>query len=204
MYTLLVTGDVPGAATYFNPLLQQTTIPCASGTRPSSPVDGMQIYETDTRLYRSWNSALSLWIVMGSNGSFTYNPTLTGSTTNPGLGSGSTVRGKYSRGANGLVTATWYIAFGTSPSAGSGQYLVSLPVACESAFGGTDPEYWGVGRVQDLSVTMYVVSWYIPGGATSTVSAVINGGSTWGSGTFSITAGDHCEGTITYRAAAGS
>ena len=47
MYTLLVTGDVPGASTYFNPLLQQTIIPCTSGTRPSSPNDGMMTYETD-------------------------------------------------------------------------------------------------------------------------------------------------------------
>lgn len=48
MYSLLVTGDVPGAATYFNPLLQQTVIPCTSGTRPSSPPEGMVIYQTDT------------------------------------------------------------------------------------------------------------------------------------------------------------
>lgn len=60
MYTLLVTGDVPGAATYFNPLLQQTTIPCTSGTRPTPSHDGMQIYETDTDKHATWNG--TLWV----------------------------------------------------------------------------------------------------------------------------------------------
>jgi hypothetical protein len=31
MYTLLVTGDVPGASTYFNPLLQQSDHPVHVG-----------------------------------------------------------------------------------------------------------------------------------------------------------------------------
>lgn len=64
MYTLLVTGDVPGASTYFNPLLQQTIIPCTSGTRPSSPVTPMTIFETDTLCYRRWNG--SAWVRTGA------------------------------------------------------------------------------------------------------------------------------------------
>lgn len=63
MYTLLVTGDVPGAATYFNPLLQQTIIPCTSGTRPSSPNDGMMTYETDAGpgMFRYREAGLAVW-----------------------------------------------------------------------------------------------------------------------------------------------
>ena len=63
MYTLLVTGDVPGASTYFNPLLQQTIIPCTSGTRPSSPNDGMMTYETDAGpgMFRYREAGLGLW-----------------------------------------------------------------------------------------------------------------------------------------------
>lgn len=55
MYTLLVTGDVPGAASYFNPLLRQTIIPCTSGARPASPAQGMTVAESDTGMYRGHN-----------------------------------------------------------------------------------------------------------------------------------------------------
>src|SRR4051812_46722484 len=63
MYTLLVTGDVPGASTYFNPLLQQTIIPCTSGTRPTG-VTNMNIFETDTLCYRRYNG--SSWVRTGA------------------------------------------------------------------------------------------------------------------------------------------
>jgi hypothetical protein len=59
--TDLVTGDVPGAATYFNPLKNQTTIPCTSGTRPSSPGNGMRIFETDTKMFRYRDASVSKW-----------------------------------------------------------------------------------------------------------------------------------------------
>lgn len=55
MYTILATGDVPGAASYFNPLLQQTIIPATSGTRPSPSHHGMTVQETDTLQRRAWN-----------------------------------------------------------------------------------------------------------------------------------------------------
>jgi len=63
MYTQLVTGDVPGASTYFNPLLAQTIIPCTTGTRPSSPNDGMMTYETDAGpgMFRYREAGLGLW-----------------------------------------------------------------------------------------------------------------------------------------------
>lgn len=61
MYTLLVTGDVPGASSYFNPLLQQSIVPCTSGTRPSSPPDGMTIYETDTQAHAYYNGTTTSW-----------------------------------------------------------------------------------------------------------------------------------------------
>lgn len=71
VYTLLVTGDVPSASGYFNPLLQQSVINCTSGTRPSSPPDGMLIYETDTKYFRSWDNANTTWQIKWQNdGSF--------------------------------------------------------------------------------------------------------------------------------------
>lgn len=205
MYTLLSTGDVPGASTYFNPLVQQSIISTTSAARPSSPPDGMTIYETDTRLYRSYNSSLSLWIVMGCNGPFSSTPTITATTSNPNLGTGAVRRGQYSRGPNGMVTYSWRIAWGTtSASAGSGQYLIDLPIAAASAFGGSDPEWWGVGRVTQTGTTTYNGSWYIPGSNLNVMSAVIGGG-VWGNTspfTWSSVQVD-CAGTITYRAQAG-
>lgn len=39
-------------------LMKQTVIVCTSGTRPSSPNEGMTIFETDTDLYRYWNGTM--------------------------------------------------------------------------------------------------------------------------------------------------
>jgi hypothetical protein len=126
MYTLLVTGDVPGAATYFNPLLQQTIIPCTSGTRPSSPPDGMHVFETDTDILRAYSNGS--WAPVMQIGAGSHTPVLTATTTNPVLGSGSSVAGRYLRFGGYMCTYWGKIRFGTSGvSAGSGSYLVSLP-----------------------------------------------------------------------------
>ena len=58
----------------------------------------------------------------------TYTPTLTASTTNPTLGTGSSASGKYGR-VNKIVCGQGQINFGSSGvSAGSGFYFVSLPI----------------------------------------------------------------------------
>jgi len=58
----------------------------------------------------------------------TYTPTLTASTTNPTLGTGSSAAGKYGR-VNKLVYGQGQINFGSAGvSAGSGFYFVSLPI----------------------------------------------------------------------------
>lgn len=130
MYTLLVTGDVPGASTYFNPLLQQSIIPCTSGTRPSSPNDGMLAWETDTERYTSWNATLGAWVPLGQMITTTVTPSLTASTTNPTLGSGNTATARYTLWNGKMCTYWGYIQFGTtSVNAGSGQYFISLPFA---------------------------------------------------------------------------
>lgn len=62
MFQIVANGDVPDA-TYFNGLMRQSIIPCTSITRPSSPVDGMTIYETDHDLLRTWNG--TAWQITG-------------------------------------------------------------------------------------------------------------------------------------------
>lgn len=62
----------------------------------------------------------------------TYNPALTGSTTNPTLGSGSMVEGAYFREGR-MVHVRGTVKFGSSGvNAGSGIYNVSLPIAAKS------------------------------------------------------------------------
>ena len=116
---LLTSSDVN---TY---LAKQSVIVCTSGTRPSSPVEGMLIYETDTDWYVSWNG--SAWIMLGMTVTGTYTPTLTGATTSPTLGSGGTIEGRWTLKNGKWCTYRGSIQWGTSGTAGSGQYLVSLP-----------------------------------------------------------------------------
>lgn len=42
-------------SSYSNPTVSSIIIICTSSTRPSSPVDGQTIYETDTDIMRVWN-----------------------------------------------------------------------------------------------------------------------------------------------------
>lgn len=204
-YKLWGTNELLTSADLNNYLMKQTIISCTSGTRPGGAPDGVYIYETDTRLFRSWNSVLGQWIVMGGNGLFTNTPTITATTSNPNLGSGAVRRGKYTRGPGGMVHYAFRISFGTSgSSAGSGQYLIDLPIAAAVDFGGSDPEWWGAGRVTDTTTTTYTASFYIPGSNPNVLVAVIGGGN-WNNNTpFTSTNNDECAGTISYRAVAGS
>jgi hypothetical protein len=64
----------------------------------------------------------------------TYTPTLTASTTNPTLGSGSSAVGWWQRIGN-LIIGGATIRFGTSgAAAGSGNYIVSLPFDADTTF----------------------------------------------------------------------
>ena len=63
----------------------------------------------------------------------TYTPALTASTTNPTLGTGSSVTGRYGQ-VNKIVCGQGQINFGTSGvGAGSGLYFVSLPITAQSS-----------------------------------------------------------------------
>lgn len=174
MYTLLVTGDVPGATTYFNPLLQQTIINCTSGTRPSSPTDGMCIYETDTRYYRSWNSTAAAWITVFSNTVTAFTPTLTATTTPPTLGSstGFAAIGWWSRSQANLIDFCFVFGFGTvGANAGSGSYNVNLPVAAFAVMGTSFPESIGAGMIRDNSTGVVKgATIYVPGSNTAVVA----------------------------------
>lgn len=130
MYTLLSTGDVPGAATYFNPLVQQTVIPSTSGTRPTPSHDGMTIYETDTDLHATWNG--SAWVYPYSpayvdfSASVVFYSNITTGTTISGA-SVSVTYAKYQK-VNKRVHYYGFATINTTVSAANG-FGLSLPVA---------------------------------------------------------------------------
>ena len=62
-----------------------------------------------------------------------YTPTLTASTTNPTLGTGSSATGRYGQ-INKIICGQGQINFGTAGVvAGSGFYFVSLPITAQSS-----------------------------------------------------------------------
>lgn len=198
MYTLLVTGDVPGASTYFNPLLQQTIIPCTSGTRPSSPNNGMMIWETDTNRYVSWSSTLSAWVPSGQIITNSVTPALTAATTNPTLGTGNTATARYTL-FNGKMCTYWgYIQFGTtSANAGSGQYFISLPFAAATGINFIS----GSALVRDNSANdIRNANCYMAGGA-STLSLVTTDVIAGSANPWVWAASDYIHWNITYETA---
>lgn len=109
-----------------NDMSNQTVIVCTSGTRPSSPVNGMLIYEADTNWYVSYNG--SGWLILGTTKTSTYTPAITGSGGNPNLGTTGTAEGRWTLWGGKWCTYRGAIQWGgTGVTAGSGQYLISLP-----------------------------------------------------------------------------
>lgn len=211
MYTLLVTGDVPGATTYFNPLLQQTIVKCTSGTRPSSPVQGQHIYETDTGDERIWDG--SAWISFAGAKVNINSATgqLTASTTNPNLGSstGFLSQTQWIRLPGNFIYLIWCFGWGaTGATAGSGQYSINLPVNAVGANGTGMPEAAGSGMLRDNSAgvvrgcTTYIsgsnlaqATGHTPNSASSNNAAFIGDATPW-----VWAAQDYYAGTILYRA----
>jgi hypothetical protein len=123
-FKLWTSGELLTSADLNLYLAQQAVIRCTSGTRPSSPNEGMLVYETDTDRYSSYNGG---WLTLGQNVTATYTPALT-ATSNPNLGTGGTAEGRYTLFNGKWCTVRVTFQWGTSGTAGSGQYLISLPV----------------------------------------------------------------------------
>ena len=192
--------DVLSAADVNNYLMKQSVIVCTSGTRPGSPVDGMFIYETDTKRLMKWNA--SFWeVVAGSRTSHT--PVLTASSSNPTLGTGAIALGWYTFSPGSTLTYSFYIQFGSSgTSAGSGQYQISLPVTAVGALGSQQPAM-GSGMIRrNSNGEIRAATVYIPGTALGIAGMIadsthgaIGSVAPWSAG---WTVGDYLAGSITY------
>lgn len=102
------------------------------GAAPASPASGSQRLYLDSadgnKLKRKDSSGTVVTVEGGSSLTYTtYTPTLTAATTNPTLGTGATATGRYYTDGK-HVEGDVNIIFGSSLSAGSGSYRISLPV----------------------------------------------------------------------------
>ncbi|MFG3639077.1 hypothetical protein ACGF3C_02235 [Micromonospora sp. NPDC047762] len=123
-------GDVLTAAEVNTYLMNQTVIVCTSGTRPSSPPEGMVVYETDTDLIRVWTG--STWgLLLDATGWTSYTPIWTAIGTNPVKNNG-TITGAYKR-IGTTVHYTGEILMGSTTTYGSGAWLVSTPTTAAGA-----------------------------------------------------------------------
>lgn len=109
--------------------------------KPTSPEPYQYILDADSsgtadEHMRIWVNALTRWDVVGigiqSATSGSYTPALTCSTSGPGLGTGSTSVGRWNRIAHDVVYFTAVVTVGTSPTAGSGNYVITLPFMSSS------------------------------------------------------------------------
>lgn len=108
-------------------LMKQAVITCTSGTKPSAPVNGMTIYETDTGNYVTYDG--SAWVVKLGGTWKSYTPTITGITVGNGVRVGRySVIGK-------TVTGTLTFNAGSTTSY-SGTFDFSLPIAAASWYSG--------------------------------------------------------------------
>lgn len=165
-------GDVPQDTDWNDYLQEQVVIRCTSGTRPSSPNDGMLIYETDTKRYVCYEATAAAWRVYGHSVAGAHTPVLTAATTNPTLGSGSIAAARYVLNNGDLCTYFGHISFGTSgANAGSGQYFLSLPATSATGVGITA----GSAMIRDASAGVLTpAACYLAQGVT-TLSFAYNG-----------------------------
>lgn len=109
-----------------------------------------------------------------------YTPTLTATTTNPTLGSGATQTGRYFQSGD-WVHVEGLIRFGSSgTNAGSGVYLVSLPVAADTSI---TVKLVGHGTIRDDSSAAHHTVAYQLSTSTSALiryTATVNNSSPWG------------------------
>lgn len=160
-YKVFATEEVLASADVNAYLMKQTIIVCTSGTRPSSPNEGMTIYETDTDTYRTWDG--SLWAILLTQHRQVIKPSDTARTT--GSGTGSMTADPHLTIAL-PINSTWALEgfiiysgdaatdliFGwTGPASATLDWFSD---AIDTALGAGDPAVAGVGRArQDITST---------------------------------------------------
>jgi hypothetical protein len=174
-------------------LMKQTIVVCTSGTRPSSPPEGMHIYETDTDRLMKWNG--SAWESVASS-RIPYTPTLTAD-TNPTLGSGALRLGWYAYMPGPSIAYSYFIKFGTSgTNAGNGPYKISLPVNSGAVLAGGHGSV-GSALLADVSLSVFK-SVAVLGTDNSAVFGMVGDNPVNHTFPWAWAANDYLSGTIVY------
>jgi hypothetical protein len=199
-YKLWTTNELLTSSDVNTYLMKQAVISTTSGSKPTPPVDGMLVWETDTENYVSYNASLATWVYVGKMLTGTYTSTLTAVTTNPTLGTGGSANGRYTLFGGKFCVLRGTVAFGTaSTNAGSGQYLIALPFAASSAIT-TGVPFVGSGVVR-CAGGLNVTTCFIASGS-SNLAMLTTGGNNVASGAPGAwTANDYLSFTITYEMA---
>ncbi len=147
---------------------------CTSSTRPGSPFQGQQIYETDTKATGYWNG--TAW-VMTDFGFTEYTPTIVGETTNPNIGSTGSKWGGYQRLSGMCRVVLRILPSGTGIAIGSGTYHVSLPfLGTSTPPGAPATPFYGGGQISDTTqsgTAMCAVSAGAFGGQTANQNVTV-------------------------------
>lgn len=199
-YKLWATNELLTSTDLNTYLMKQAVISTTSGSKPTPPVDGMVVWETDTENYVSYNASLATWVFLGKMLTGTYTSTLTAVTTNPTLGTGGSANGRYTLFGGKFCVVHGTVAFGTSgTNAGSGQYLIALPFASSSAITGGVPSV-GSGLIRCAGSTA-IVNFFASSGSSTMAAITVAGGNMASGAPGAWTANDYISYTMTYEIA---
>ena len=174
-------------------LMEQAVIACTSGTRPSSPNEGMTIYETDTDLVRIYSG--SAWEVVEQNGASTsYTSYVVSQSATPTT---SSKTGRYSRRGGRRVHFQWEMTFSSAGTASNEIRLGTLPVAPHA----TQSPCVGAFRYFDAGTTVHTGSVLLDGPNARLTFSYDGFGSNMGAGDFAIANTDSFQGFAEYEAA---
>lgn len=145
-FELINNGDVLDEDYINNNLMKQANIVCTSGTRPSSPNEGMHIFETDTDSFLTY-SGLGWEHDYTIGGTTSYTPVFSATVSGGTLGTGGTLLGRYKR--LGKMCFTFgTLVFGTGATGGTGGFQVTLPFTAATI---TNHRAVGTGYFRDTS-----------------------------------------------------
>lgn len=175
----------------------------SDSVRPPVPYESELLWRTDKDCHEVALDDAGNWAEIprrGGGGSAwtTYTPTLTGTESNPTLGSGATAQGRYWR-VGRTVTVEVIIKFGSGMSKGGGFYEVSLPVTARTQ---TVGRRTGSAYVFDNSANeFYDGISFINSGATTKARLSINSDVVQDDVPITFAASDELGFQITYEAA---